>query len=271
MGELIIVKQLPVIEQQLQSISKDIDNRIAEIEKLEINEETIKEVKKVRTEFKKDFENLEEKRKEVKKAILNPYEQFEEIYKQYVSNKFNETDKKLKNKIDDIENQIKSRKEQEIKEYFEEYKKSNNIDFVSYEQAKIKVGLSDSVKSLKTQAKDFIDKIVNDLELINTQENKEEILVEYKQNLNVSLSITTVLNRIKAIEEEKRKKEEKEKSDKELQQYIIDTCKESDKVEYFEEPEVEEKILTLKFTVKGTKKQLKELKKFLNEGGYIYE
>lgn len=271
MKELIIVKQLPVIEQQLQSISKDIDSRIAEIEKLEVNEETIKEVKKIRTEFKKDFENLEEKRKKVKKAILNPYEQFEEIYKQSVSNKFNETDKKLKNKIDDIESQIKSQKEQEIKEYFEEYKKANKIDFVSYDQTKIKVGLSDSIKSLKTQAKDFIDQIVNDLKLISSQEHKEEIIVEYKQNLNVSLSITTVLNRIKAVEEERRKKEEKEKSDKELQQYIVDTCKESDKLDFFEKPKIEEKILTLKFTVKGTKTQLKELKKFLDNGGYIYE
>ncbi len=271
MGELIIVKQLPIIEQQLQSISKDIDSRIAEIEKLEVGEETIREVKKLRAKFKKDFESLEEKRKEVKKTILNPYEQFEEIYKQYVSNKFNETDKKLKNKIDYVEDQIKNRKEQEIKEYFEEYKKANSIAFVSYEQAKIKVGLSDSIKSLKTQAKEFIDKIVNDLELINSQEHKEEMLVEYRQNLNASLSIATVLNRVKAIEEEKRKKEEKEKLDKELQQYIVDTCKESEKVDFLSEPKIEEKILTLKFTVKGTKTQLKELKKFLDNGGYIYE
>lgn len=269
MEELIIVKQLPVIEQQLQTISSDIDNRIVEIEKLEVNEETIKEVKKARAEFKKDFESLEDKRKEVKKTILTPYEQFEEIYKKYVSNKFNEVDKKLKTKIEDVESKIKLRKEQEVKEYFEEYKKAKKVDFVSYEQTKIKVGLNDSIKSLKKQARDFIDKIVDDLELINTQEHKEEILVEYKQNLNVSLSITTVLSRIEAIEEEKRRQEEFMK--KATPSVIMPK---EEMQEILQAPTIEEKkedILILKFTVKGTKTQLKELKKFLNDGGYIYE
>ena len=36
-------------------------------------------------------------------------------------------------------------------------------------------------------------------------------------------------------------------------------------------PVVEEEKLTLRFTVKGTRTQLKELKKFLEAGGYDYE
>lgn len=62
------------------------------------------------------------------------------------------------------------------------------------------------MKSLKEQAKAFIDKIVDDLNLIKTQEHKAEILVEYKQTLNVAQAITIVINRFKAIEEEKRGK-----------------------------------------------------------------
>ena len=222
MSDLIVLKQLPIIEQQLQSISQSIDKRVEEINNLEVNEETIKEVKKVRTDFKKDFNELEEKRKE------------------------------------------------EVKEYFEEYKKANNIDFVEYKQLGIKIGLSDSLKSLKEQVKQFIDQRIDDLELINTQEHKTEILVEYKQTLNVSSAITTVNNRFKAIEEEKKKEEQEKK----LQQFIIDTAKESDKYvqcnDVLQAP-VEEKIVITKFTVKSTKIKLKELKKFLDEGGYIYE
>ena len=68
------------------------------------------------------------------------------------------------------------------------------------------------MKSLKEQAKQFIDKIVDDLKLIETQEHKAEILVEYKQTLNVAQAITTVTNRFKAIEEEKKKiEQEKDK------------------------------------------------------------
>ena len=270
MSDLIVLKQLPIIEQQLQSISQSIDKRVEEINNLEVNEETIKEVKKVRTDFKKDFNELEEKRKEVKKKIEEPYKEFEEIYKTYVTNKFTKADGDLKTKIDTVEQKLKDKKEKEVKEYFEEYKKANNIDFVEYKQLGIKIGLSDSLKSLKEQVKQFIDQRIDDLELINTQEHKTEILVEYKQTLNVSSAITTVNNRFKAIEEEKKKEEQEKK----LQQFIIDTAKESDKYvqcnDVLQAP-VEEKIVITKFTVKSTKIKLKELKKFLDEGGYIYE
>lgn len=60
------------------------------------------------------------------------------------------------------------------------------IDFVTFEQANIGITLSASLKSLKEQAKNFADRISDDLMLIQTQENKAEILVEYKNTLNVS-------------------------------------------------------------------------------------
>ena len=44
--------------------------------------------------------------------------------------------------------------------------------------------------------------------------------------------------------------------------------------EVLQAPVIEEKqeeILTLKFTVRGTRKKLKELKQFLEIGGYDYE
>ena len=124
---------------------------------------------------------------------------------------------------------------------------------------------------MKGEVKQFIDQRLDDLKLIDTQEHKTEILVEYKQTLNVSNAITSVNNRFKAIEEEKKKQEQ----EKELQKLIVDTAKESDKYsdkqENLQAPVVEEKQYTLKFTVKATKTKLVELKKFLNNGGYIYE
>ena len=46
--------------------------------------------------------------------------------------------------------------------------------------------------------------------LIDTQEHKVEILVEYKQHMNVSQAITTVSERHKAIETENAKIEQVE-------------------------------------------------------------
>ena len=272
-NELIVVKQLPIIQERLKELSTEIDNKVKNAKSLVCTEETVKEVKQVRADLNKEFKDLEAQRKLVKEEVLAPYMQFEEIYKHYVSDKYKNADIELKNKVDSIENELKAKKEQEIKDYFEEYKTANNIDFITYGQARINVTLSASMKSLKEQAKQFIDKIVDDLKLIETQEHKTEILVEYKQTLNVSQAITSVTNRFKAIEEEKKKIEQ----EKELQEFVVDTAKESDK--YSEQiilnaPSIEEKTeetLTLKFTVRGTRTKLKELKQFLESGGYDYE
>lgn len=278
---LIVIKQLPQIEEHLKDLSSEIDVKVNNAKKLVCTEETVKTVKQVRADLTKDFKNLEEQRKTVKEQILAPYMQFEEVYKTYVSNKYKEADIDLKQKIDSTENELKKQKEQEIKDYFEEYKTANNIDFINYEQANINVTLTASKKSLKEQAKKFIDEIVDDLKLIETQECKEEILVEYKQNLNVSKSIQEVANRHKLLEEEKKRQEElKNKQLEEAQRQADMSIKIQELVTknaldnfVIEAPKIEEQeeILTLKFKVRGTRSKLRELKRFLEDGGYDYE
>ena len=76
------------------------------------------------------------------------------------------------------------------------------------------------------------------------------------------------MNRFKAIEEEKRKQEE---FVKEASKSVIISSEEKQEVLQAPNEEKQEEILTLKFTVKGTKTKLKELKQFLENGGYDYE
>lgn len=289
MQDLIVVKQLPQIEEHLKELSLDVDKKVENAKNLVCTEENVTTIKQIRASLNKEFKEVENQRKIVKEQILAPYMQFEEIYKMYISDKYKSADNDLKEKIDSTENELKNIKEQEIKDYFEEYKKANNIDFVTYSQARINVTLSASRKSLKEQAKQFIDKIVDDLKLIDTQEHKTEILVEYKQSLNVSQAITSVTNRFKAIEEEKKRQEElKRKQLEEVQRRADESIRAQTEatrqaLENFipkteetilQAPVIEEKqeeILTLRFTVKGTRTKLRELKQFLENGGYDYE
>lgn len=286
MQNLIVVKQLPQIEEHLKELSIEVDKKVESAKSLVCTEENVTTIKQIRAGLNKEFKEVEKQRKMVKEQILAPYMQFEEVYKNYISNKYKRADSDLKIKIDLTEKELKAKKEQEIKEYFEEYRTANNIDFITYEQAGINVTLSASKKSLKEQAKQFVDKILDDLRLIETQEHKVEILVEYKQNLNVSNAITTVTNRFKVIEEEKKRQEElKQKQMEEAQKKADQNIKMQTEVtkkaldnfvvpEVLQAPVIEEKkeeILTLKFTVKGTRTKLRELKKFLENGGYDYE
>ena len=289
MQDLIVVKQLPQIEEHLKELSLEVEQKVENAKSLVCTEENVTTIKQIRASLNKEFKEVENQRKIVKEQILAPYMQFEEIYNMYISDKYKSADNDLKEKIDSTENELKNIKEQEIKDYFEEYKKANNIDFVTYSQARINVTLSASRKSLKEQAKQFIDKIVDDLKLIDTQEHKTEILVEYKQSLNVSQAITSVTNRFKAIEEEKKRQEElKRKQLEEAQRRADESIRAQTEatrqaLENFipkteetilQAPVIEEKqeeILTLRFTVKGTRTKLRELKQFLENGGYDYE
>lgn len=295
--DLIVVKQLPIIQEQLKTLSTEIDIKVTSAKYLSCTEENKQMVKKIRADFNKEFKELEARRKQVKEQVLAPYMQFEEIYKEYIADKYKEADKELGNKINVIEIEQKKTLEDEARRYFEEYKTSKNVDFIEFKRINLKIGVSDNPTKLKKQIAAFIDKIVDDLNLIDTQEHKEEILVEYKQNLNISNAITTVANRFKAIEEEKKKREEAEIKKRELKESLIQQMSdEADKsigitqedkkmVKEFidraverdskplEQPieEKQEEILTLRFIVKGNRTQLKALKQFLIDGGYDYE
>lgn len=289
MQELITIKQLPQIEEHLKELSIEIDKKVKNAKSLVCTEENVKAIKQIRADLNKEFKEVEQQRKTVKEKILESYMQFEGVYKTYISDKYKEADSELKNKVDTTEDELRARKEQEIRDYFEEYKQSLLIDFIKFEDAKIKIGLSDSKTSLKKQAKNFIDRVNTDLATIMLQEHKEEILVEYKQNGYVlSTAISTVINRIKAVEKTKRKQEElKQKQLEEAQRIADENIKiqtEATKQaldnfrvteqEVLQAPTVEEKqeeILTLRFTVKGTRTKLKALKEFLVNGGYEYE
>jgi len=278
-NEIIVVKQLPVIEQQLAQIKQQVAERVETVTSLVVTEDTVKAVKKARTELNAEFKAWEEKRKEVKKAVITPYEKFEEVYNDCISNSYKAADKLLKQRIDEVENELKAKKAAEVQSYFEEYLASKGIDFVTYAQAGLNVTLSASLKSLKEQAAAFIDRIVSDLALIETfTDLKAEILVEYKKSLNVSDAITGVKARAKAVQEEQaRQKAEAEKRAAEAQRVEAIKAAIPEAPAAVEAPTEQtaapapEKKFCIRFTVKGTKEQLIALKKFLNEGEYEYE
>lgn len=276
--ELIVVKQLPVIEEQLRTVSAEIQQQVDEALALAVTEETVKVVKKKRAELNKLFNDLEARRKAVKNAIMAPYEAFEDVYKKYVTDICKPADAKLKKKIAEVENGIKQQKYDEVNRYFLEYCESKGVDFITFQDTGISITMSDSMKSLKERSAAFVDRVVEDLALIETQEHKAEILVEYKSSLNVAQAITTVSARHQAIEEERRRQEELERErmrQLEAQSKVESVVEEAPtpmappEENIIEAPS--EKVYSTSFRVLGTLEQLKALKSFLEEGGYVYE
>ena len=262
--DLIIVKQLPIIEERLKQLSKEIEEKVEKANGLICTEENKTVVKELRANLNKEFAEFEAQRKEVKQKVLEPYNQFEKAYKENVSDKYKEADKLLKEKIETIENQQKLEKENELKTYFYECRSEHNIDFIDFGNVGLNITLSASTASLKKQIEEFINKVVSDLELIETQENKAEILVEYKKDLNISRAIKDVIDRKKAVLEiEKQRVESELEKEKQNIENNLEQLKEQQKLN--------EKIYTITFKVTGTAPRLKQLKDYLIREGYQYE
>lgn len=276
---LIVVKQLPVIEQQLRAIKDRFQEEANEALSLSCTEETLQVVKKKRAELTKFFNALEAKRKEAKKSILAPYEAFEQIYRECVTEVYSPCDRSLASKIKEVEDGLKDQKKEEAEAFFKEYCASKNIDFLTFDRLGINITLNASKKSLHDQIKEFLNKVSDELLLIETQENSSEILVEYKTSLNVAQAITIVSNRHKAIEEEKRRKEadkllaeEKEKTIAKVDE-AIETASPPKAVSLDPEEDGQSapKMYRVTFSVTGTLEKIKALKNFLVEGEYQYD
>ena len=164
-NNLIVVKQLPIIEDQLRQVKASVDARVAQALALACTEATYKDVKKARAELNKEFQDLEARRREVKKAILAPYEAFEKLYKECAADAFTKADAELKAKIASVENGIKGAKRDEIVAFYNEYRASLNIpeDIAPFDRCGINITMSDSLKKLQGQASLFLQNVSNDL------------------------------------------------------------------------------------------------------------
>lgn len=279
-AELIRVVQLPEIEEHLQSIKVAVTQKVNDALSLVCTEDTVKSVKAVRADLNKDLKDFEERRKAVKKAIMSPYEQFEAVYKECISDTYKRADIELKAKIDSVENELKKAKRTEVEAYFEECSKSVGVDFVKLSDLNLNITLSASVKALKRQVKEYFDKVIQDLALIATLEHTTEILVEYRKTLDVSDAVLTVQERHKAIAEQEKRNAEKSiiaekqaETVEKVEKAVRESATEEISAPEVEEapPEGNEPVYEATFRVTGTLAQLKALKKFLKDGGYQYE
>lgn len=196
----ITVKQAPIIVHDLYEVGKSVTQRIEELnlENQVVTEETIQAIKAMRADLNKEAKEWEAQRKTVKDAVMTPYNEFEEVYKSEVIEKFKAADALLKDKITEFENKLKDDRKEEIKQYFVELVLSEGIDFLDFKQLGIDIKLSDSIKSYKDRINAFVGKVKDELVLIDTQAHKAEILVEYKKTLNAAKAIKEISDRKEA-------------------------------------------------------------------------
>lgn len=203
--DLIVINQLPIISEQLDKVKDEIKRRTAFADTVTVSEENRQEIKKIRAAMNAEKSRLDEVYKKALEAVIAPIQVVQDKYKDCVG-LYTKANSQLKAKIDLIEDGLKLEKENSVKEYFEELVTAKKIDFISFERLGLKITLSVSEKKLKEQVNNIVERVATDLKAIEIQENKEEILVEYKKSLNVSEAVSIVDARHKAIQAEKERK-----------------------------------------------------------------
>lgn len=262
-NEIAKIEELPKIIIQVKEIGKYIDEATKDLDKLVCTEEMKQVVKMKRAEINNFTKVLEEKRKEIKKQILTPYENFEDIYNKECKEKLIHASELLGNKINEIETKQKEEKEQELREFFKQYQETYHLeDIVSFEDMELNITLSASMKSLKEEIVCFCERINKDIMVINNDENKEELMLEYLNNgFDYQDAKLTLYDR-------KRKIQELIEKQKEINDLVVEEELVAENIELNGMPKEiisDDEVLVATFTVKATKEQLKELKQWLEE------
>nr|DAN71606.1 MAG TPA: Protein of unknown function (DUF1351) [Caudoviricetes sp.] len=281
---IITVQQLPVIiYERLESVGQEIDKRIAalDLDKQLVTEDTKKAVKDTRAMLNKELKDFEEQRKRIKEQVSAPYVAFEKAYNSFIKEKYENADATLKFKIDEFDKRLKADKEARIRVYFTELCQANNIDFLPFERLGLKIGLSDSDKSLKDIVNTNIDNVVKSLEFIESltdpDEYKAEILTEYKQSLDVTTAIRNAQYRRQQREAELARIEAQKARAEQVRLEAEAKAKEVAPLQAPEEvpppaiqevpapapQEVTPDLIVTSFTVQGTMEQLKALKAYI--------
>lgn len=287
--QVITLKQLPIIEEHLQLVKADVEARTKNAMQLVCTEETRGDVKKIRAELGKEFASMEESRKRVKEAIMEPYNQFEAVYKDCISDPYKKADAELKRRVDEVEAGLKADKTKAVQAYFDELCKANNLPWLRFEQMNLKIGLSTSVNGTKTALTSTVLKIAEEVQELSQHDNAAELLVEYKKSLNVALALSTVRARHEQIElqkqqeaerraalEQQRAAEEKvqqaiEEAQQDAAQLPVEEVFEPDEEPPAEAPTTAQDVYEVKFTVRGTIDQLRNLKQFILQEGMSYD
>lgn len=276
MTELIKVTQLPVIEEQLRLAKERVDAAVGMAMALVCNEDTLQCVKATRADLNKQFAELEAQRKAVKAAVLDPYNMFEAVYRECVSDAYKRADADLKQKISDVEGEMKRRCEDALRAYYSELCEAHHIDFAPFERAGVVISMTDAKaktqppKRLQEQLSQFVSGLAQGRDMIATMENADEIMADFMVTLNAMEAVGIVQERHRRIEAEKAAREARAAVQKREEEAVQKVEAFAPPVEKAPEPE-QEKVYRCTFSVTATKAQLKKLKEFMNMEGIKYE
>lgn len=202
--------QLPEkISFNYEEIKNEVAEKVKHYANLVYTEDQIKDAKSDRATLNKFVKALEDKRKEIKKQCLEPYEQFEAQMKEIIAI-VNEPIAMIDSQVKGYEEQKKAEKLEKIKEYFNEKNTHNFLDLELIMDSKW-LNASASIKSIQDAIDERLLQVGKDIATLSTlPEFGFEATALYKTTLDVNKAINEAkrMSEIAKAKAEAKKQEE---------------------------------------------------------------
>lgn len=217
------LNQLPqAIDFNFEEMKAELSEKLTYYNALVVTSDSIKDAKNDKAKLNKLFNAVEDKRKDVKKACLAPYEQFEKQCKELlelIQQPITSIDKQIK-AFDDLEQQ---QKWAEIEAYYKaEVKELETIAPLGKIVSSKWKNKTESLESVNNGIGDTLERIRGELETISTLHSpyEQQIKDVYLNDYNLSKALMEqkrLEERQKQIEEMERQKEERRKQAEEAE------------------------------------------------------
>lgn len=273
---------LQKIEWNFEELKEEITAASEEYAASVYTDDTVRNAKADRAKLNKFVDAMETKRKELKKKVLDPYNQFESEEKQLVAivqRAINNIDSQVK----DYERRRREEKTAKVREFYED-NIGDLANYLPFERVFRPEYANQSVtmKSIKESILETIQKVAEGLAILNEVESKfagdmkEEFLRSYDIGAAMALR-----NRLEAEEqrraeymaEQERRKAEREAARKAETSRVMQAGQKDQTPAQSQQAPVqqEEPVHVIDFRVHATAAQLASLKVFLKENGIRFE
>ena len=257
--EIKVITDLSVIPQKIDFNSEELKSELAPklefYKNLVVTEDSIKDAKSDRAKLNKLKSAFEDKRKEMKKICLAPYEKFEKECKE-ITSMIDEASGSIDIQVKDFEEIKKQKKYSEIENYYNSLEKPDYITLESVLNPKW-ANSTVSTKDIKQEITANISRIVDDMGEISRIYGDLPVFTAIKNKFAETLDKSTTLAYATILERDYRaEQEQKSRIQAETSPPVVS------------EPE---KLISGTFEVSCTKSQLISLRDFMKNNGITFK
>ena len=197
---------LPSIEfKQFENLMLDAEAIAERLATVEVTQETVKESKRMLAEVSRGLKTLNDRRIQIKKEILKPYDEFAEQIKE-IETVVKTADTRVRDQVRGLEEAERQAKHDELESIWNArismYKLAKIFEFGDWLENS-HLNKSTSIAKSESDMVDFLEQAERDIALLDTMDGSDDLIYEYKYKRDVSMAIEAVREKERLKEQQK--------------------------------------------------------------------